>query len=232
MRTLILTGGGTAGHATPALALLPELRKHFDEIVYVGSKNGIEKDLATEKGLTYYYVPTVKLERKLTPKNLLIPFKLIFGISESIKLIKKINPSAVFSKGGYVSLPVVIASKKLGIPVISHESDITVGLANKIVAKNSNLFLTSFDVTKVENVRCICTGSPLSQDLFSTYDQKSVIKGYGLSGRKKILLVFGGSQGSNAINQTTRKTLNRLLERYDVILICGKGKKSNIKKKK
>ena len=113
MSVLILTGGGTAGHVTPSLALLPELRKRFDKIVYVGSKNGIEKELAKKEGLTFYYVPTAKLERKFTLKNTLVPAKLLFAISESKKLLKNIRPSAVFSKGGYVSLPVVIASKKI-----------------------------------------------------------------------------------------------------------------------
>ena len=224
MSVLILTGGGTAGHVTPSLALLPELRKRFDKIVYVGSKNGIEKELAKKEGLTFYYVPTAKLERKFTLKNTLVPAKLLFAISESKKLLKNIRPSAVFSKGGYVSLPVVIASKKLGIPVISHESDMTVGLANKIGAKYSKLFLTSFDTTTSNCKKTVFTGSPIRQSLFVNYDKKQILKKYGLSGRKKILLVFGGSSGSQSINEITKKCLYKLINRYDVIHICGKGK--------
>lgn len=231
MNVLILTGGGTAGHVTPSLALLPELRKRFDKIVYVGSKNGIEKELAKKEGLTFYYVPTVKLERKFTLKNAFVPAKLLLAIRESKKLLKNIKPSVVFSKGGYVALPVVIASKKLGIPVVSHESDMTVGLANKIGAKHSKLFLTSFDCTKVTCEKTVFTGSPIRESLFASGDKKQILKKYGLSGRKKILLIFGGSSGSKSINEITQKCLYKLINRYDVVHICGKGKGENEREK-
>lgn len=224
MKTLIMTGGGTAGHVTPALALLPELKKRFDRIVYVGSKDGIERELAQKSGIEFYYVPTVKLERKFTLKNALIPFKLFWGISEAKKLLFQLNPSAVFSKGGYVSLPTVIGAKKLGVPVISHESDMSVGLANKIGAKYSDLFLTSFDVTKSNCKNTVFTGSPLREELFAPKDKTALLKKYRLSGRKKILLVFGGSSGSKIINQTLEKCLYKLMNRYDIVHICGKGK--------
>ena len=224
MNVLVLTGGGTAGHVTPSLALLPELKKRFDKIVYVGSKNGIERELAKKEGLTYFYVPTAKLQRKFTIKNTLLPAKLLFAISESKKLLKNIQPSVVFSKGGYVALPVVIASKKLGIPVVSHESDITVGLANKIGAKYSELFLTSFDSTVANCKKTIFTGSPIRESLFYNYDKRQILKKYGFSGRRKILLIFGGSSGSQSINEITKKCLYRLINRYDVIHVCGKGK--------
>ena len=231
MNILVLTGGGTAGHVTPSLALLPELKKRFDDIVYVGSKKGIEKGLAKKEGLTFYYVPTAKLERKFTIKNAIVPAKLLFAIRESKKLLKKINPNVVFSKGGYVALPVVIAAKKLGIPVVSHESDMTVGLANKIGAKYSKLFLTSFDCTKVDCEKTVFTGSPIRESLFYNYDRKQILKKYGLSGRRKILLVFGGSSGSKSINEITQKCLYKLVNRYDVIHICGKGKGENEREK-
>ena len=231
MNVLILTGGGTAGHVTPSLALLPELKKRFDKIIYVGSRKGIEKDLAKKAGLTFYYVPTVKFERKFTLKNTFIPAKLLFAISESKKLLKNIHPNAVFSKGGYVALPVVIAAKKLGIPVISHESDMTVGLANKIGAKYSTLFLTSFDCTKTDCKKTVFTGSPIRESLFLSYDRRHLLKKYGFSGRKKILLVFGGSSGSQSINEITKKCLYKLINRYDVIHICGIGKGENEREK-
>lgn len=224
MNTVVLTGGGTAGHVTPSLALVPELKKRFDKIVYVGSKNGIEKELAKKEGLTYFYIPTVKMQRKFTLKNAIIPAKLLFAISESKKLLKNIRPSAVFSKGGYVALPVVIASKKLGIPVVSHESDMTVGLANKIGAKYSKLFLTSFDCTDVKGCKKVFTGSPIRESLFKQFDKKAILKKLALSGRKKILLIFGGSSGSKSINDITEKCLYKLINRYDVVHICGKGK--------
>ena len=205
MRTLILTGGGTAGHVMPNLALLPQLKKRFDLIAYVGSKNSIEERLAKKHNLPFYPITTVKLERKFTLKNLLIPPKLLIGVIEAKKLLKKLRPSAVFSKGGYVALPTVIASKQLKIPVISHESDMSVGLANKIGAKYSNLFLTSFDCTKIDGVKTIFTGSPINENLFAKFDRQSLLKKYGFSGRRKILLVFGGSLGSQSINNMVEK---------------------------
>ncbi len=229
MKTIILTGGGTAGHTTPALALVPKLKKYFDKIIYIGSKNGIEQDLAKKHGLEFYHVPTAKLERKLTVKNLSIPFTLFLGIREAKKLLKNFAPSVVFSKGGYVSLPIVIASKQLGIPVVSHESDITVGLANKIGAKYSNLFLTSFDCTQIDCVRKVYTGSPINEKLFEQKDRKALLKKYNLSGRKKILLVFGGSSGSKFINENINKCLYKLVKRYEVVHLCGKGKNTGTK---
>lgn len=231
MKTLILTGGGTAGHCLPSLALLPDLKKQFDKIVYIGSKNGIEKDLAQKHGLDYYFIPTAKLERKFTLKNLAIPITLLRGISESKKLLRGFQPTAIFSKGGYVSLPVVIASKSLDIPVISHESDMTVGLANKIGANYSTLFLTSFDCTNLDGVKTVYTGSPINPKLFEKKDKHSLLKKYGFSGRKKILLITGGSSGSKNLNEITNKCLYKLIKRYDVIHLCGKGKKSGVKQK-
>lgn len=231
MRTLILTGGGTAGHVTPNLALLPELKKRFDKIIYVGCKDGIEERLAQRENLPFYPITCVKFERKFTPKNLLIPIKLIKGVSEAKKLLSTLKPTAIFSKGGYVALPTVIAGKKLKIPVISHESDMTVGLANKISAKYSNLFLTSFDCTKIDGVKTVFTGSPINQNLFCKYDRQALLKKYGFSGRRKILLVFGGSSGSQSINEIVQKCLYRLINRYDVIHLCGKGKGVNSREK-
>ena len=224
MKTIVLTGGGTAGHVTPALALIPELKKRFDKIIFIGSKNGIEKNLALNAGLEYYFVPTVKLERRLTAKNLLIPFKLGLAVREAKKILKSITPTVIFSKGGFVSLPTVIAGKQLGIPIVCHESDLSVGLANKIGARYSSLFLTSFDCTSIKGVTPTFVGNPLNERLFYNYDKKQLLKKYGLTDRKKILLIFGGSSGSQAINDMVNKCLYKLINRYSVIHLCGKGK--------
>ena len=133
-KTIILTGGGTAGHIMPNIALLSELKKHFSRICYVGT-NGMEKDIAKQHGLEFFEISAIKLIRKLTLKNCLIPFKLIKSINQCKKIIKEIKPDVIFSKGGYVSVPLAIAGKKYNIPVISHESDLSIGLANKIIAK-------------------------------------------------------------------------------------------------
>ena len=147
MATVILTGGGTAGHCTPNLALIPYLKNHFDNIYYFGSEQGIEKTLVKKAGVEYFTIPSIGLKRKLTFKNLKIPFVLVSGINKAKTLLKKLKPDVIFSKGGYVALPTVIAGHKLGIPVIAHESDLTVGLTNRISAKYCNAVLTSFPET-------------------------------------------------------------------------------------
>jgi UDP-N-acetylglucosamine--N-acetylmuramyl-(pentapeptide) pyrophosphoryl-undecaprenol N-acetylglucosamine transferase len=140
MKTIVLTGGGTAGHCLPNIALLPYLKRHFDNIVYIGG-DGIEKSIAKEHNLTYYQIPTVKLQRKFTFKNLGVPFKLFKSISTAKSILKDISPSIIFSKGGYVALPVVLAGSALSIPCVTHESDLTIGLSNKIMAKKCKYVL-------------------------------------------------------------------------------------------
>ena len=221
MLSILLTGGGTAGHVIPCLNLLPELKNKFDKIYYVGSRDGIEKELVTKAGIDFYSVTCVKLKRKLTPENLSIPFKLAKGISEAKKLLKKLKPSVVFSKGGYVSLPVVIASHKLKIPVICHESDITAGLANKIASKYSTLTLTSFSETAKEFKNGLHVGCPLKNDL-NGYDKRSCLAEFGFDGNKPVLLVFGGSLGSVTLNNALISALPELKRNFDVLHITGK----------
>ena len=223
MKALILTGGGTAGHCLPNIALLPYLKKRFDKIVYIGGE-GIEKDIAIENGLTYYSIPAVKLERKLTPKNLTVPFKLLSAINKAKKLIKEIQPSVIFSKGGYVALPVILAGSSLKIPCFTHESDLSLGLANKLMAKKCKTVFTSFSVTASNLPNGKHVGSPIRNSLFYQ-DRQSALKFFNLKGKKPILLVTGGSSGSLAINLTLEKSLSNLLEKFDIIHLCGKGKR-------
>ena len=168
MSTIILTGGGTAGHVTPHLALLPYLKKDFDKIYYIGSKNGIEKDIINKENIPYYSVSCAKLNRKFNIKNLCIPIKLIFGYIEAGKIIDRLKPDIIFSKGGYVALPTVFAAKKRNIPIISHESDFSIGLANRISSKYSKKVLTSFPETakKIKNGEFV--GSPIRRSLFKS----------------------------------------------------------------
>ena len=147
-KTIILTGGGTAGHVTPNINLSDELKKHFSKIVYIGSENGIEKNLIkTQTDYEYKSIPTVKFIRKNLFKNLLLPFKLSKAIKQAKKILKEEKPSIVFSKGGYVGLPVVLAANKLKIPIVCHESDLTIGLANKIAIKHAKTICTNFKMT-------------------------------------------------------------------------------------
>lgn len=227
MATLILTGGGTAGHCIPCLALLPFLKNDFDKIVYVGSENGIEREIVSKTDIPYYGVPCAKLRRDFSFKNFAIPFKVFSGIKKSVKIIDELKPDAVFSKGGYVAIPVVIAAKKRNVPIISHESDYTVGLANKIISRYCKKVLTAFPETAKSLKNGEYCGLPLKRGLFSPCDKKEILSSYGFNGSKPVLLITGGSQGAKIINETVRKALPVLTKYFDVLHVCGKGNLSS-----
>lgn len=227
MATIILTGGGTAGHCTPHLAILPYLKNNFDNIYYIGSENGIEKQIISDYNIPYYSVPCEKLRRNFTLKNLTIPFKVLSGIINAGKILDKLKPDVVFSKGGFVSIPTVIAAKKRHIPVIAHESDYTIGLANKISAKYCKKVLTSFPETAKQIKNGEHVGSPIRNSLFSV-KKDDAIKRFGFDGKKPIILITGGSQGSKAINNAVKDSLDDLLPKFDIIHVCGKGNSSKL----
>lgn len=230
MKKIILTGGGTAGHIVPNLALLPELKKHFDKIYYLGSKNSMEEQMLKNYSyIEFIEIPTTKLIRKLTLKNLLIPFKLIKSIKKTKKIIKNIAPDVIFCKGGFVSVPVAIAGKQLKIPVVSHESDLTMGLANKIILRFANTICTSFEDTAKNSKKCICTGSPIREEIFKG-NKNNVLNKFHYSPQKPTVLFFGGSLGSKNINNLVVSSLDKLLEKYNILHISGKNNKTNIKK--
>lgn len=230
MKKIILTGGGTAGHCTPNVALIPYLKNHFDKIYYLGSKNGIERSIIEKENIEYYAIDCAKLNRKLTIDNLKIPFKLINGIRQATKLIETLKPNVIFSKGGYVSLPTVIAGFIKKIPVISHESDLTIGLANKISGFTCKKILTSFPETANQLKNGIYVGPPLKKSLYSV-NPLNAFKYFGLDSNKTVLLVTGGSQGSKIINETLQLALPHLTQKFHVLHICGKNnyKPINIK---
>ncbi len=227
MKTIVLTGGGTAGHVMPNLALVPELKKHFDRIVYIGS-NGIEKDLAENEGLEFYEIPCVKFIRSLTIKNFAIPFKLVSSIKKAKKILIDIKPNIIFSKGGYVSIPVAIAGKKLGIPVLTHESDLSLGLANKIISHYSKLTLTAFEKTAEGKKGYVWSGTPIRNKIMKGKKENLNLN---LNPLKKTVLFFGGSLGSKAINEKVLSNLEILTRKYNVLHITGKGKLGNKKMK-
>ncbi len=221
MATIVLTGGGSAGHCTPHLAILPYLKNDFDKIYYIGSENGIEKKIIEKTKIPYYSVPCAKLNRSFTVKNFLIPFSVMSGIKKAGQILDELKPDVIFSKGGYVSVPTVIAAKKRKIPIIAHESDYTVGLANKITARYCKRVLTSFPNTAKELKNGEYVGSPIRSS-YSTSKNKA-LKFFDFSGRRPIVLVMGGSLGATAINTAIRQALKDLTIKYDIIHICGKG---------
>ena len=196
---------------------------NFEKIYYIGSKDGIEKNIIQKQNIPYCSVPCVKFERKNLLKNTLIPIKIAKGIRASEKILENLKPDVVFSKGGYVSLPVVFACKKKKIPVITHESDFSLGLANKVSANICKKVLTTFPETaeKLSNGQYV--GAPI-RNMNSTTTNSEKLSLFGLKGIKPILLVTGGSQGSEIINSTVRQSLNQLLPVFDILHVCGKNK--------
>lgn len=224
MKRIVLTGGGTAGHVTPCIALLPELRKAGYDIQYIGSYNGIERKLIEELNIPYHGISSGKLRRYFDPKNFSDPFKVLKGYLEARKLVKNLKPDIIFSKGGFVSVPVVLAAKKYKIPVIIHESDMTPGLANKIAIPAAKRVCANFPETikYLPPEKAVLTGTPIRKELFSG----NKIRGLdycGFTANKPVILIIGGSTGSRAINEVIRGMLPTLLRDYQVIHLCGKG---------
>ena len=224
MKKIILTGGGTAGHVTPNLALIPSLKDHGFEIRYIGSYEGIEKKLITDAGIPYDGISSGKLRRYFDLKNFSDPFRVLKGYAEACKLIKNYKPDVVFSKGGFVSVPVVLAAKRYHIPTIIHESDMTPGLANKICIPSAARVCCNFPETLqyLPKDKAVLTGSPIRRELL-TGDRLSGLQYTHLSADKPIILVIGGSLGSVTVNQAVRSILPQLLTNFQVIHICGKG---------
>ena len=225
MKKIVLTGGGTAGHVTPNIALLPKLKEHGYEIYYIGSKGGMEQKLIEDCGIPYYGISTGKLRRDFDLKNFTDPFRVIKGVFEARRYLKQIAPDIVFSKGGFVAVPVVFSASRLHIPVISHESDMTPGLANKICLPMAKKICCNFPETiaNLPKEKACLTGTPIRAELREGSREKGLAF-TGLSGEKPILMVTGGSLGAVAVNEAIRKDLTTLLKTFDIIHLCGKGK--------
>ncbi|MCZ8518776.1 MULTISPECIES: undecaprenyldiphospho-muramoylpentapeptide beta-N-acetylglucosaminyltransferase [Paenibacillus] len=224
MKKIVFTGGGTAGHVTPNLAIMAELRKQGWDMAYIGSRTGIEKDIVDHEGIPFHHIASGKLRRYFDLKNFKDPLRVLQGTLQAYGLLRKIRPHIVFSKGGFVSVPVIVASRLAGIPVISHESDLSPGLANKI----SMPFVSRICVTFPETLKYLrggkaeCTGLPI---------RDKILRGSASKGRqlcdfhsaKPVLFIMGGSLGAQKINQAVRSILDDLLKEFQIIHICGKG---------
>lgn len=225
MKRIILTGGGTAGHVTPNIALIPRLKDEGYDIHYIGSYNGIEKKLIEDMKIPYHGISSGKLRRYFDVKNFSDPFRVIKGYGEAARLMKSLKPDVVFSKGGFVSVPVVIAAKNHHIPAIIHESDMTPGLANKLCLSSAVKICCNFPeaMEHLPKEKAVLTGTPIRQELFQG-DSVDAIRFTGLSANKPTILVVGGSTGSVKVNEAVRNCLDSLLDTYQVIHLCGKDK--------
>ncbi len=224
MKTIIFTGGGTAGHVTPNLALMERLDRSEWDVHYIGTADGLEKGLLSDRAdLTYHEIAWGKLRRYFSWKNFSDPFRVLKGYQQSRKIIKAVHPDVLFSKGGFVSVPVVAAAKG-HCPVITHESDYTPGLANKLAARCATTICVTFsDTLQFVGKKGVLTGTPIRPALYHGSRERALAF-TGLSGKKPVLLVMGGSLGAAAVNDALRAALPALLPRFDVVHLCGKGK--------
>lgn len=229
MKKILLTGGGTAGHVTPNIALIPTLQEMDYEIHYMGSLDGIEKRLIADFDIPYYGISTGKFRRYFDPKNFSDPFRVIKGFMQAKKILKKIRPDVVFSKGGFVSVPVVRAAASLKIPCIIHESDMTPGLANKLCIPVATKVCCNFPETLelVPSEKAVLSGSPIRKEL-SEGNRLAGLELCGFTSDKPVIMVIGGSQGSAAVNEVVRSALPKLLEDYQIVHLCGKDKVDNL----
>jgi len=225
MKHIVLTGGGTAGHVTPNIALIPRLKELGYQISYIGSYEGIEKKLIEELGIPYYGISSGKLRRYFDLKNFSDPFRVLKGFGQARKLLKELKPDVVFSKGGFVTVPVVIAAKKCRIPAIIHESDMTPGLANKLCLSSAAKICCNFPetVNSLPKDKAVLTGTPIRQELMDG-DKETAREFCGFTDEKPVLMVIGGSLGAASVNENIRKILPKLLKDFQVIHLCGKGK--------
>lgn len=229
MKRIVLTGGGTAGHVTPNIALIPHLRELGYEISYIGSYEGIEKKLISDYDIPYYGVATGKLRRYIDPKNLSDPFRVVKGLAEARRILKDIRPDVIFSKGGFVSVPVVRAAGELRIPCIIHESDMTPGLANRFCIPVAKKVCCNFPETveKLPDGKAVLTGTPIREELLMG-NKEAAYELCGFTKDKPVLMVIGGSSGSVAINKEIRTSLPKLLKDFQVVHLCGAGHVDNL----
>ena len=229
MKKIVLTGGGTAGHVTPNIALLPGLQELGYEVHYIGSYEGIESRLIADFDIPYYGISTGKFRRYLDPKNFSDPFRVIKGYTEARRILKELKPDIVFSKGGYVSVPVVRAAASLKIPCIIHESDMTPGLANKLCIPVARKVCCNFPETMqyLPKDKAVLTGSPIREEL-SKGNKIAALDLCGFDANTPVIMVIGGSLGAANVNKAVRDALPELLKDFQVVHICGKDKIDNM----
>lgn len=234
MKKVVFTGGGTVGHVAVNVALVPEFRKKQYEISYIGSKDGIERDMIEKiSNIDYYSISSGKLRRYFSLENFIDPFKVLKGIIDSIIILRKIKPEFVFSKGGFVSVPVSVAARLLKIPVFLHESDLTIGLANKIGIKFSNHIFTTFESTadNFPSGKASFVGAVVREDIYKG-DKNRAYEFTNFNTDKPIVLIMGGSLGSKILNEYIWNNIDSLVEKFQIIHLVGKNNLDNSIEKK
>jgi UDP-N-acetylglucosamine--N-acetylmuramyl-(pentapeptide) pyrophosphoryl-undecaprenol N-acetylglucosamine transferase len=231
-KTIVFTGGGTAGHVTPNIALIHKLKPEGWKVFYIGSKNGIEKDLIEKNDIPFYSVRTGKLRRYFSWKNFIDPFNILIGTIQAFYYLGKLKPHLVFSKGGFVGFPVVLAAWVRRIPVIAHESDLSPGLATRLSYPFVSHVCVTFEKAKhyfKRKEKVLTTGTPIRESLLSG-DRKKGMRLCAFEKEKPCILIIGGGQGADKINETLRLILDKLLVKFNIIHLCGREKIDETKK--
>ncbi len=225
MKRIVLTGGGTAGHVTPNIALLPTLQKMDYDVHYIGSYDGMEKRIMADFDVPYYGISTGKWRRYFDIKNFTDPFRILKGLTEAKHILKNLAPDVVFSKGGFVSVPVVRAAASLGIPCIIHESDMTPGLANKLCIPVASKVCCNFPetLTTLPKDKAVLTGSPIREEL-AKGNKIAGLNLCGFTANKPVIMVVGGSLGASSVNRIVREALPKLLPDFQIVHLCGRDK--------
>ncbi len=228
MKRIVLTGGGTAGHVTPNIALLPTLQEMNYDVHYIGSYDGMEKRIMEDFDVPYYGISTGKFRRYFDVKNFTDPFRILKGLAEAKRILKKLAPDVVFSKGGFVSVPVVRAAASLGIPCIIHESDMTPGLANKLCIPVASKVCCNFPETlnDLPDDKAVLTGSPIREEL-AKGNKIAGLNLCGFTANKPVIMVVGGSLGASSVNKVIRQALSKLLPDFQIVHLCGRDKIDN-----
>ena len=224
MKKIVMTGGGTGGHVTPNLALIPRLQADGWEVHYIGGANSPEQELISRvPGVTFYTVAVGKLRRYFDPKNFSDPFRVIKGVAQATGIIRRIKPNVVFSKGGFVSVPAVYGAKLNGVPVVTHESDLTPGLANKLCLPFASAQCCGFpEAVKYAKGKGVYTGTPIRPEVLRGNREAGLAR-FGLHQNLPVLMVVGGSSGAQAINECVRAALSDLCASFQILHLCGKG---------
>lgn len=229
MTHLVCTGGGTAGHVIPAIPVMQRARREGMQVSFVGSRSGLEERLLEGEGVAYYGISSGKLRRYLSRENLADVFRVLAGMWQAWRLLGRLRPDVVFSKGGFVSFPVVFAAWLRRVPVVAHESDLSPGLANRLSLPFIRTLCVTFAETRAPRFegRRVVTGTPLRPALLEGRAERGRDL-IGVGPDRRVLLVTGGSLGADAINRAVRDALPALLEDFDVVHVCGAGKRAGL----
>lgn len=220
---VVITGGGTAGHVIPSLPVAETLVDAGSAVHFVGGTSGLEERLVASLGIPFHGIQTGKLRRYFSFENVVDALRIPVGIGQAWRLLGRIRPAVVFSKGGFVSFPVVVGAWLRGIPVVAHESDLTPGLANRLAQRFVTTLCVNFEDTRAKHAKVVVTGTPLRRQLLLGNASRGRER-LGIAAERRVLLVVGGSLGAAKLNEAVRAALERLLPDYDVIHVCGQGK--------